>query len=95
MIYIERICDDHDIFSIERQKNGPYKEWYGITLCSDGESIADNEDWIFKELLFSLHYDRRKSKQKIWDELGLGEYNKEDGKAIKKLLQEAFSLNWY
>ena len=47
MIYLEVICDEKSPYGIQRQKNKPTSEWYGIALIRDDNAwLADNDDWI-------------------------------------------------
>ena len=89
MVYVETIMDNLDIFRIERQKNKVNGKWYGITLLSDGKSIADNEIFIY-ELIYSL----RDNPKRTMDELGLP---RTDGNAKKilKLIKKALKLGWF
>lgn len=92
MIYIETICDDSDTFRIERQKNTPNGEWYGLWLylSETRKVLADNEEWILSDLYYSLR-DNPKDDMK---EMGL-EYNKKDAKALLKLIKKAIKLGWF
>jgi hypothetical protein len=90
MIYLERICNDLNVFAIERQKDTPKGEWYGISLMSYQKCISDNDEWIYNNLMGLL---KTKPPQAM-DELGLS-YNKKEAVTIYKILRKADKLGWF
>ena len=85
MMYLETICDTQDTFRLERQKNTPIGEWYGINLSKCRPKhlpsfICDNDTYIFSVL-------------KGVDILD--EFSKEHQKIILKILKKANKLGWF
>jgi hypothetical protein len=88
-MYIETITDNLDIFRIERQKNTPKGEWYGIALSCDGKYLADNDTYIAE-----LYYSLRDNPKRIMDELGLPHMDG-NSKKIRKIIKKAHDLGWF
>jgi len=95
-IYSEEILTDSakGEFKLERQKNTPDGEWYGIQLSSYTEgawlSLADGDEWIagkfYKQLIAGTYKEK-------WD-LDIP-CNKKTAKALKALIKEAYKLGWF
>ena len=79
-MYIETITDDSDTFRVDRQKNTPDGEWYGISLTDQKDLYIDNDNY-----LISLINKEKKIK----------ELPKEDNKLIRQILKEAQSAGWF
>ena len=84
MMYIERIADDLDTFSVMRQKNTRKGDWYGLCLLEGDKDIADNEQYIFSLITFGL----REASQELHRPIG-------DTKIILKVINKARKQGWF
>ena len=91
MIYIETILGDDDTFRIERQKNSPKGEWYGISLSRKGTGMADNDEWIAKTF---PHLSMKETNTAFHEDSNI-EFNSDDIKLMKKVVKEADKLGWF
>ena len=84
MMYIERIADDQDTFSVMRQKNTPKGEWYGLCLLEGETDIADNDKYIYSLLTYGLREASKELQRSI-----------KDTKIALKVINKARKQGWF
>lgn len=88
MIYLEVISDEKSPYGIQRQKNSPTSDWYGIALIREDNSwLADSEDWI--RAIPDAKTDD------IIKELAECKLSKADVLRLRKLVKKAIKLGWF